>query len=166
MSSNVRVLSEGLQNAYDSTKASSPILQHVTLFAQYMFYVTYPLNTLFWHATYKNKRRQLWFSKFPSKLLSIQLAAKSRSWLTFPTARPKLAAILALGSFLISIYLGSKVEQVMKNIKCVCVWRQGYNYFHIALSLGSDVECRKPQLKLYEERERNERGVFSCFFWK
>ncbi len=31
MSSNVRVLSEGRQNAYDSTRASSPILQHTSI---------------------------------------------------------------------------------------------------------------------------------------
>ncbi len=34
------------------------------------------------------------------------------------------------------------------------------------LSVGSDIECRKPQLKLYEERERKrerEGGIFLLF---
>lgn len=50
---------------------------------------------------------------------------------------------------------------------CVLVYAiQGYNYFHIALSVGSDIECRKQQLKLYEERERkreSEGGNFLLF---
>lgn len=100
--------------------------------------------------------------------LSVSLAEKFWNWLNFPTVCSVLPAILVQGPFLISVYLSSKAEQVMKNIKrvCWCVRWQGYNYFHIALSVGSDIECRKPQLKLYEERERKrerEGGIFLLF---
>jgi len=155
-SSNVRVLSDGRQNAYDSTRASSPILNHTSILINKHVLVT--------------RTRNMSKGKSDSGKLSVHLTEKLSIWLTFPTMCSILPAILVLGPFFISMYLGSKAEQVMKNIKCVCwcVRRQGYNYFHIALSVGSDIECRKPQLKLYEERERKRErvGVFSGFFWK
>lgn len=121
----------------------------------------------FWLNIYKNAQCAYKY-KGESDLvkLSVSLAEKFWNWLNFPTVCSVLPAILVQGPFLIGVYLSSKAEQVMKNIKRVCWCVPSYNYFHIALSVGSDIECRKPQLKLYEERERKrerEGGIFLLF---